>query len=226
MTFDNKDRFKSPTVTTHYFTPQPLNRDAKGAGSPTAISPLEQEAHWTTARAHGHTLQLATGAGVFAKAGLDAGSQLLLETATLDRATSICDLGCGWGALGCFAATIAPQSYVWMCDINLRAVVLARLNLKQNNIHNATTWCGDGLSGVRPDVFDTVLCNPPVRAGNTVIAKLFDDAHRCLKSQGSLWVVLRTAQGAKSWQRRLQEQFGNCATIDMAHGYRILKSIK
>lgn len=113
-----------------------------------------------------------------------------------------------------------------MCDINLRAVHLARVNLRQNQLDNARVWCGNGLSAIASQSFDTVLCNPPVRAGNAVIGRLFEDAHRCLERGGVLWVVLRTAQGAKSWQKRLAQQFGNCDTTAIKSGYRILRSRK
>jgi 16S rRNA (guanine1207-N2)-methyltransferase len=174
----------------------------------------------------GHTLQLATGSGVFSKSGLDDGSKLLIETADFSTCRSICDLGCGWGPVGCFAAVLAPQARVWMCDINLRAVALAGLNARENKLTNASAWCGNGLSAVRPNTFDLILFNPPVRAGNAVIADLFEGAERCLSQAGVLQVVLRTAQGAKSWQKRLAQQFGNCDTIEIKAGYRILRSIK
>jgi 16S rRNA (guanine1207-N2)-methyltransferase len=93
-------------------------------------------------------------------------------------------------------------------------------------LSHATAWCGDGLSAVGDSKFDVVLCNPPVRAGNAVIAQLFEDAHRALKTGGTLWVVLRTAQGAKSWARRLEESWGNCETVTIEQGYRILRSVK
>jgi len=174
----------------------------------------------------GHTLDLAGGSGVFSKKSLDDGSRLLLENTFFGDSRSICDLGCGWGPVGCFAARLAPDARVWMCDINLRAVQLAKSNVERNHIESATLWCGDGLKAIRSHSFDTILCNPPVRAGNSVIEKLFNDAYRCLAAGGSLWIVLRTAQGAKSWQKRLAQQFGNCETITIKGGFRILRSRK
>ena len=171
-------------------------------------------------------LRLATGAGTFARSGLDAGSALLLETVALPDAARVLDLGCGWGALGCFCASFSPASRVWMCDINRRAVLLAQGNARENKLDNTIAWRGDGAGAARPEWFDIVLCNPPIRAGNAVIAQLFGDAQRVLKNGGALWVVIRTAQGAKSWQRRLQERFGNCETVAIEGGYRILKSEK
>ena len=106
------------------------------------------------------------------------------------------------------------------------AVQLAGLNIRKNGLKNCVLWQGDGLSAAREAAFDTVLCNPPVRAGNAVIARMFDDAQRGLKPGGSLWVVLRTAQGAKSWEKRLAGLFGHCETVTKEDGYRILRSEK
>jgi 16S rRNA (guanine1207-N2)-methyltransferase len=156
----------------------------------------------------------------------DEGSRILIETAFQsppEPGARLCDLGCGWGAMSCFAAALAPQIQVFGCDVNARAVALARLNAQTNELENALFWCGDGLDASRDNFFDVVLCNPPVRAGNETIARLFDGAHRCLKSGGTLWVVLRTAQGAKSWQKRLAAQFGVCETVTIHSGYRILR---
>ncbi len=197
------------SATSHYFSHDSVQ---------TALEP-----HWIEAQALGHTLRLATGAGVFAKRGLDEGSRILLESAELTRAQRISDLGCGWGAVGCFLATQFPAAQICMCDINRRAVQLAALNARTNGLSNTHIWCGDGLSGARDNSFDAVLLNPPVRAGNEVIQKLFNDAHRCLQPHGCLWIVLRTAQGAKSWAKRLEQQWGNCDTVAIEKGYRVLK---
>ena len=197
--------------TEHYFTPR--------------FSPLDPEKlRWTTVLLRGRELNLATGAGVFARDGLDAGSRLLLETALphLSAGAIICDLGCGWGPLICFAAALVPDAKLFACDINPRAVDIARLNAQTNQL-NIEFWCGNGLQAAQGASFDTILCNPPVRAGNAAMAELFTDAKRCLKPTGTLWLVIRTAQGAKSWQRRLAAQFGTCETVEMDAGYRVLR---
>ncbi len=182
-------------------------------------------------RAAGSTLQMVTGRGVFAKGGLDAGSRLLLETAlptlgVLPAQAKLCDLGCGWGALGCFIAKRNEKISVTMCDINARAAWLAKYNAEQNGLQNTQVWCGDGLRAARDESFDCIVSNPPIRVGNAALGVLFEDAHRCLKSGGEFWIVIRTAQGAKSWQKRLETLFGNCETIIIKNGYRVLKSTK
>lgn len=181
-------------------------------------------------RCAGLKLEMRTGEGIFAREGLDAGSRLLIETFTAQASVApnsrICDLGCGWGAVGCFVAAKYRDASLAMVDINRHAVAVARTNIEGNQLTNASVWCGDGLSAAHPKYFDAVLCNPPIRAGNRTIETLFAQAEHCLVDRGILWVVIRTQQGAKSWQRRLTQQFGNCDAPAIESGYRVLKSVK
>ena len=178
-------------------------------------------------RAGGWKLEMRSGAGTFARDGLDAGSQLLVESFLEEFKTTsgvrLCDLGCGWGPVGCLLAKAFPDTSVFGCDINARAVFLARDNARRLLLPNAHFWCGDGLKSARPQLFDAILSNPPVRAGNAVIQSLFDDAFQTLQLNGQLWIVLRTAQGAKSWHKRLNAQFSNCRMIALQSGYRVLR---
>ena len=173
-------------------------------------------------------LQFFTARAVFSKSGFDAGSDLLLKTffARQSHATepipNIGDLGCGYGAIGAFCAAQFPTSRVFSADINARAAQLCALNYAKNNLQNGFAWCGDGFSAVPDAFFGAILFNPPVRAGNATIAKLFGHCERTLRENGQLWVVLRTAQGAKSWAKKLEAQFGSCQTLQISAGYRVL----
>lgn len=197
-------------VTSHYFSRQ-LDDETPFQPTQIEVSCLNQ------------TLRFATGNGVFSRRDLDEGTRILLETVDLTGAEIVGDLGCGWGAVACFISSTRLDAKVLACDINFRATQLAHQNLETNNLTNAYVWCGDGFSSVRDNSFDAILFNPPIRAGNIVIQKLFDDAHRTLKSGGHLWLVLRTAQGAKSWAKKLEIQFGNCEVVAIEKGYRVLK---
>jgi 16S rRNA (guanine1207-N2)-methyltransferase len=190
--------------------------------------------------AAGHHLVLTSGAGVFARDRFDPGSALLVET-FIARVTAgpavagpeprvpegpLLDLGCGWGGVGCLLAAHYPQLKVALCDINLPACRLARHNAAENALLNTTVWCGNGCDAAKPGLFAHVLCNPPVRAGNAAIAHLFSGARKSLHRGCKQWIVLRTAQGAKSWIKRLQGEWGNCETLAIEAGYRVLCSEK
>jgi len=200
-------------TSSHYFTPQ---------------TPLSEPGEIHTVKWRESTFRFATGEGVFAKSGLDAGSLLLLQTAlpSLAGDSLIGDLGCGWGAVGCVLAHEMPQAQIIMSDVNPRAVALARYNAELNHLKSTFCYCGDGFSAIAADTFDAILCNPPIRAGNEVMLRLFENSLRCLKNEGRLFAVIRTTQGAKSWQQRLKVLFGNCEVMEIKKGYRVLRCEK
>ena len=175
-------------------------------------------------------LQFLTGNGLFSRGEFDGGSRLLVETmhrqGEFPDEARFCDLGCGWGGVGGLWGATHSRHFVFAIDVNPRAAQLTGVNFARNAVSNATVWCADGLSATRGEVFDVVACNPPIRAGNATIESMFEGAHRCLKAKGELWAVIRTAQGAKSWAKKLGEQFGDCQTVEMRGGYRILRAVK
>jgi len=205
-----------PNTSSHYFTPQ---------------TPLPEPGEIHTVKWGESTFRFATGEGVFAKSGLDAGSHLLLQTALPSLAelagdSLVGDLGCGWGAVGCVLARELPQARIVLSDVNPRAVALARYNAELNHLKSTFCCCGDGFSAVAANTFEAILCNPPIRAGNEVMLRLFENSLRCLKKDGNLFAVIRTAQGAKSWQKRLKVLFGNCEVLQIKSGYRVLRCMK
>ena len=67
--------------------------------------------------------------GVFSKDGLDFGSRLLLETIPLEEVGGkVLDMGCGYGVFGIVLNKILSCS-VDMCDVNLRALHLSKINI-------------------------------------------------------------------------------------------------
>ena len=97
-------------------------------------------------------------------------------------------------------AKVYPQARFVLSDINARAVELARHNLRENGLSNAEAVCGDGFAAVEGK-FDWILTNPPIRAGKQVIYALFAQAKDFLAPGGTLALVIRTQQGAKSAAR-------------------------
>jgi len=75
-----------------------------------------------------------SGSGLFSIKDLDFGSKLLIENAKISAKATVLDLGCGYGIIGIAIKKIYPDSDVWMCDVNERAVKLAKENCTVNNV--------------------------------------------------------------------------------------------
>ncbi len=200
-----------PTLSEHYFTNQP--------------STAHDETTFT-ATLRGMAFTFTTDAGVFSRDRVDFGSLLLIETMRIGSTDTVLDIGCGYGPIGSAAARLASEGQVYMVDVNERAAMLARRNLKANQISNAEVRVGDALEPVRGIAFDTILTNPPIRAGKQVIYRMVDEAHDALKPGGSLWVVIQNKQGAPSMKKRLQETFGNVLDVERKAGYHIFRAVR
>ncbi|MBI4867314.1 MAG: methyltransferase [Candidatus Wallbacteria bacterium] len=165
--------------------------------------------------------------GVFSKEQLDFGSRLLLETAVIPSGGRILDLGCGTGSLGLLALTVVPPP-AWAClsDISDHALACAR----QNRERLGLTACaglvqGELLTAFKAAVFDTVLFNPPIRAGKAPILETLAEMPRVLRPGGTVWVVVRIQQGAKSLLAHLEQVFpGRAQAVARRKGYLILRA--
>ncbi|MCI4318030.1 MAG: methyltransferase, partial [Thermoplasmata archaeon] len=143
----------------------------------------------------GEILTFEIDSGVFGAEGLDPGSALLIESLNVGPADKILDLGCGWGPVGIAAAKAAPQGTVLLTDVNRRAIVLAKRNLRHNEVENAEVRPGSLFDRLAGDRFDVIVTNPPYHAGRPLILKLLAEAPAHLTENGRLLVVGKGSQG-------------------------------
>lgn len=180
----------------------------------------------------GRTYRLATDAGVFSKDHVDRGTRLLIEAMEKGRVRlpaegRICDLGCGYGPLGIAAALMRPSAEVYMVDVNERAVELAQENVVRLGLdRRVTVRRGDGVGCFAPVRFHLVLTNPPLRTGKDQVHRLLAEAHDALEPGGTLALVARTQQGAKSLARFLEERFGEVREAHKGGGFRVYEAIR
>ncbi|HCK88584.1 MAG TPA: methyltransferase [Erysipelotrichaceae bacterium] len=176
-------------------------------------------------RFSGHVFTFVTDNGVFSKGGVDSGTEILLEAcAKEDIHGNVLDLGCGYGVVGTVIKTLFPACRVISTDVNPRAAELAEINSRANRAP-CEVYVSDGFEKIE-DVFDSVITNPPIRAGKAVIYRMFEDAFTHMRRGGSLYAVIRRKQGAESALRKLEEIFQNCDVISRDKGYWVLKSTK
>jgi 16S rRNA G1207 methylase RsmC len=170
-------------------------------------------------RARGHPLELWSGAGVFSKERLDAGTSLLADECVLEPHWRVHDLGCGIGVVGIVVKRTHPSCAVLCSDVSERAVALARKNAAQLGL-DIEVRISDGYVTI-PERFDTVLLNPPYVAGRKVVFSLLEQAHAHLVDEGLLQVVARHNKGGAMIREKLAELFGNCDDSRRRGGYRI-----
>ena len=175
----------------------------------------------------GREWRFRTDRGVFSQGRVDPGTRLLLRTVTLPDAARFVDWGCGYGPVGLCLAARHPQATAVLVDVNLRAVRLARHNAFRHDLVNVQVIAADGLTCLRGGkVLDAVVSNPPIRAGRTTLRRLFAETAQRLRLGGSLWVVVRTKQGARSLARDLTELVGPTDTLARGGGYRVLRALR
>ncbi len=179
-----------------------------------------------TAELRGMSFKFMTDSGVFSKAGVDYGSQVLIDALELNKNDRVLDVGCGYGPIGLTAARLVPEGRVTMIDINERAVALAQENAKINEIGNVEILQSDIYAAVAGRSFTAIITNPPIRAGKAVVHRIFEEGYELLESGGSMWVVIQKKQGAPSAEAKLESLFGEVEEVTKDKGYRIFRAVK
>ena len=174
----------------------------------------------------GHPFHFRTDAGVFSRGEIDRGTELLLAAFKVGPSELILDLGCGYGAIGIVAARLSEGGHVILTDVNERAVALARENVAANAIANAEVRLGDLYAPVGDMAFDHIVCNPPIRAGRAIVDRIVSEAPTHLLDDGSVWLVVRTRQGADSLRERMAAAFNNAEVVRRGSGFKVLRSTK
>lgn len=168
----------------------------------------------------GEKLSFTTDSGVFSRTELDTGTEILLNALPDQLNGSLLDMGCGWGVIGIVLARLYPELSVTMVDINQRACELSKKNAEKNRV-TVRVLPGDGYSVLKGEVFDSIVQNPPIRAGKAVIYQMFADAAYSLHDDGALYLVIRKQQGAPSAQKYLTTLFHIVDIIEKKAGYWI-----
>ena len=163
--------------------------------------------------------------GVFSKNHVDIATNFMLNVLINENITGkLLDLGCGYGTIGITLSKFFDIETT-MLDINERALNLAQRNIKLNNVKNIKTIESDGFEKVEED-FDVIVTNPPIRAGKSVIYKMYEDSYNHLKNGGVLYLVINKKHGAPSTKEYLTQLFGNCEILDKKTGFNVMKCVK
>jgi 16S rRNA G1207 methylase RsmC len=172
----------------------------------------------------GHWLELTSGSGVFAQGRLDTGTGVLLrEQPAPEAATSVLDLGCGYGVIGLAIAVAVPTCSVTAVDVNARAVLLANENASALGL-------GDRFRACLPDevdpgaTYDEIWSNPPIRIGKEALHELLLAWLPRLVPEGRARLVVGKNLGADSLAVWLGEQGFPTVKVASAKGFRVLET--
>ena len=172
----------------------------------------------------GTEFEFYTSTGVFSKDKIDQGTLVLAENMIISENSKVLDIGCGIGVLGIVAAKLYNAD-IMMSDINKRAVMLAEMNCKFNNV-KAEIYQGNLYEKIKQNDFDVILSNPPQTAGKEICFKLIEQSKNYLKNNGNLQLVARHNIGGKTLSKKMEEVFGNVKVIAKKSGYWVYVSGK
>ena len=176
---------------------------------------------------NGITMKLLTDNGVFSKNNVDEGSYAFLKVLLpLDLGNTILDLGCGYGTIGLTLAKAHEQARITLADVNPRAVALCKRNADILKLSPRVTILQSDIYEKIEGPYDSIVVNPPIRAGKAVTYRMYEEAKQYLIDGGSLYIVIRKAQGAESASKYIETIFGNVTLLKREKGYYIYRATK
>jgi 16S rRNA (guanine1207-N2)-methyltransferase len=194
----------------HYFTAEP-----------STIGP-RRDVEFSVA---GRDYSLTAAGGVFSAGRLDPGTAVLLRKADLpgpDAAGPFLDLGCGYGAITCVLATVAPAATVYAVDVNARARELTQENAARVGAAERVRVAGP--DDVPDEVsFAEIWSNPPIRIGKSGLHALLRRWLPRLRADGVAWLVVARHLGGDSLQRWLTDEGWHVERHASQKGYRVLR---
>lgn len=170
----------------------------------------------------GVSFELKTHPDLFSPRRVDQGTLAMLEAVELSADDRLLDLGCGYGVVGIYAATILGAENVCLTDSCPTAVATARANAEANGLADLSVTLSDGFRDFHESGFTRILSNPPYHADFSVPKHFIMKGFNRLAIGGEMWFVTKRD---KWYRNKLRTIFGN-AVVQERGGYFLLHATK
>ena len=167
-------------------------------------------------------LEFETGPSLFSPQAVDQGSCLLLSLVRFESTDRVLDLGCGYGAMGIYAAKLISPENVYMTDNDPEALRFAAKNVEMNSVKGIHVQHSDGFNDLRETGFTKILCNPPYHTDFSVAKHFIEKGFNRLAIGGAMWMVTKR----DTWYRnKLTKVFGGVRVVSQ-DSYFVFQAIK
>lgn len=170
----------------------------------------------------GVSLEFTTTEGLFSPKSADTGTLAMLSLVTFDYTDRVLDLGCGYGIVGIYAASLIGANRVVMSDVSDRAVEAARHNAELNGVPEVRVIQSDGYENISERDFTYILSNPPYHTDFSVAKSFIEGGYNHLTYGGRMIMVTKRLDWYKN---KLTSVFGGVRVYEK-DGYYIFISEK
>lgn len=144
-----------------------------------------------SAEIYGISLVFETGPRLFSPNAVDRGTLAMLSMVEFSENDRVLDLGCGYGAVGIYAAKRIGEANVTMCDVSEEAVAAARDNAIRNGVPAIDIRVSDGFDRLPDGEFTLILSNPPYHTDFSVARRFIEGGFRRLSLGGTMVMVTK-----------------------------------
>lgn len=143
-------------------------------------------------------LYLNTDSRLFSPNAPDQGTLFMLSHVDFQQSDQILDLGCGYGLVGIYAASILPPDHVYMTDIDPVAVEISAENIAMNGVTGITILQCDAYASIEKCDFTIILSNPPYHTDFSVAKLFIEKGFNRLSIGGRMYMVTKRKEWYKN----------------------------
>ena len=129
----------------------------------------------------------------------------MLSVASFTQDDKVLDLGCGYGAVGIYAAKLIGAKNVFMSDSDVKSIEFAGKNIELNGVDGIRIIHSTGFENITEKDFTMILSNPPYHSDFSVPKHFIEKGFNRLRLGGRMYIVTKR----KDWYKnKLTTIFG------------------